>query len=243
MLLTSNTIHTDIIKELFNIFMMQDYWFARAYLVLYIFSPLLNTFVEKTDKKQLSFFLITFYCIQTLHGFITESTWFFYGNSPLSFMGLYLLARYMRLYPSKITRMSKRFDLLAYVGLTLLTTVLSMITVYCKHGGWSFYAYSSPIVILAAVYFFLFFTKISFKSKFINWVALSSFSVYLLNGNSFISQPFYIKTIVSWYISDTSVVFLFHTASLIAIFFVSAIIIDKLRLALWNYCLVLLSKL
>lgn len=75
--------------------------------------------------------------------------------------------------------MNKFFDLLAYKGFTLLTTVLSMITVYFKHGGWSFYAYSSPIVILASVFFLLFFTKISFTSKFINSVAISTFAVYI----------------------------------------------------------------
>lgn len=102
MLVASSIVHTNVRKELFNIFIMKDFWFAKEYLVLYIFSPVLNAFVEKADRKQFSLFLISFYFVQTLHGFITESSWFFYGNSPLSFIGLYLLARYIRLPPPKL---------------------------------------------------------------------------------------------------------------------------------------------
>lgn len=43
----------------------KTYWFVTSYLLLYLFSPLLNSFSENAEKKELLLFIIVFYIAQT----------------------------------------------------------------------------------------------------------------------------------------------------------------------------------
>jgi len=106
------------------------YWFAKAYIILYIFAPVLNAFAENCDKRQLEIFLVSFYIVQTLLGFILNTGGFFSGYSAWSFMGLYLLARYMRIYPNKFTQFNKSTDIILYSFFSLLTAIFSFSMTY-----------------------------------------------------------------------------------------------------------------
>ncbi len=79
--------------------MTQLNWFIKAYIGLYIIAPILNTFVENSNKTQLKYVIIGFYIFQTLYGWLSNGASFFNaGYSTMSFIGLYLLARYIRVY-------------------------------------------------------------------------------------------------------------------------------------------------
>jgi len=73
-------------------------WFIKAYIGLYIIAPVLNLFVEKTGKKQLGSTLILFYVFQTIYGFIGNTSFIAHGYSTFSFIGIYLLAQYLKHY-------------------------------------------------------------------------------------------------------------------------------------------------
>lgn len=231
------------VKGWMSLFMVRERWFIKAYIVLYIFAPVLNAFVEKSGEKPLRWFLIFFFTIQTLHGFIDDSSWFSCGYSPLSFMGLYLLARYMRLYPNRLTHLGMPAQMGMYVVLALLNTGLCLILISAGHGTWRLFAYSSPVVILQAVCFFLFFTKLHFKSRVVNWIAISSFAAYLLHGNVHFFDSFYVGIIRSWFESEPTVTFLLYTSAWIALLFMAAIVVDKLRIALWDWGLRMVKRL
>lgn len=79
-------------------------WFIRAYLGLYVLSPILNTFLERCTKRQLEGVLIAFYTFQTFYGFIGNVDFFCSGYSTFSFIGLYLLSRYLRLYSTALSK-------------------------------------------------------------------------------------------------------------------------------------------
>ena len=222
-----------------QLFMINNLWFIKSYIVLYIFAPILNTFVEKADKRHMKLFLIAFFILQTIHGFIYASNWFSKGYSPLSFMGLYLLARYIRLYPNRYTQCSKFCDLGIYLLLTLITTLLSMLlTVAGNKSGEKLYSYTSPLVIVSAVYFFLFFTKFTFKSKIVNWIALSSLAAYLVQCDTHFFEPIYLKTISDWFNTQSTGIFLIYTASWIILIFAGSILVDKIRILIWNKLIV-----
>lgn len=72
-------------------------WFITAYICLYILAPALNAFVRIADKSQLQLFLLVFFTFQTLYGWIGGQL-FSNGYSTLSFIGLYILGRYLNLY-------------------------------------------------------------------------------------------------------------------------------------------------
>ena len=74
-------------------------WFIKAYLLLFIVSPILNRFLENTNGRELRLLLILFFSFQTLYGWATTGAYFFeWGLSVTSFVGLYLLAQYIRRY-------------------------------------------------------------------------------------------------------------------------------------------------
>ena len=169
------------------LFKHKGYWFVRAYIILYLFSPVLNAFVEKANKKQLMTFLIAFYMIQIVYGFYNYGGWYAGGYSPLSFMGLYMLARYMRLYPNKYTQYRIYIDFSLYIVISCFTAVCCLIiTSIFDKGGTVLLLYSSPLVIISSVFLFLSFTKFSFHCRFVNWIAASCFAVYLVHTTPFI---------------------------------------------------------
>lgn len=94
--------------------------------------------------------------------------------------------------------------------------------------------YSSPLIILASSYFFLFFTKISFYNRAINWIASSAFAVYLFHADPLIFEPYYLDTIRCWHSSTTLPMFLLQTSGLIIAVFCLSILLDKIRLYVWN---------
>ena len=101
------------------------------------------------------------------------------------------------------------------------------------YGGY-FIFYSCPLVIISAVHFMLIFTKIHFKSRIVNWVACSCFAVYLLHSNGFLAKPCYDEVILNWFNQLSTVSFLLHVIPFIICVFIIAILLDKVRLAIWK---------
>lgn len=84
-------------------------WFIKAYLLLYIVSPVLNKFSENTRPKIFSNVLIAYWVFLFLFGWITESTAYINnGYSIVSFIGLYLLGRYAKIYHPKWSNYSAK---------------------------------------------------------------------------------------------------------------------------------------
>lgn len=219
------------------------YWFIKAYIVLYVFAPVLNAFVDNCSRKQLQYFLISFYVVQTIYGFYINIGWFSSGYSPMSFIGLYLLARYMRLYPCWFTKFKKSIDISLYFLVSLITALCSLSMVYFfDKVGTVLFQNSCPLMIISSVYFFLFFVKISFQNSFVNWVSESCFSAYLVHCSPFIFYPYYINIIRTWYEKESIAQFLLYTSGLIAFFFILSILFDKLRIKVWKFLCRLCSQ-
>ncbi|MBR6715050.1 MAG: acyltransferase [Prevotella sp.] len=231
-------------KDLKAFILIKDHWFIKSYIVLYIFAPILNAFINNSSQQQIKYFLIAFFTIQTVHGYslISDSNWFSDGYSPLSFMGLYVLARYMRLYPNKFTRFNKHSDLLIFFTITMLLTFLTLLHITRTGRGWAYYAYSSPLVILSSIYFFLFFTKFSFKNKIINWIAVSSFAVYIVHCSFNFFSTFFSNYIKEWFDTRSSIVFMIYTTGWLLLVFLSSVLLDKFRIYVWNMILNKLNK-
>lgn len=218
------------------LFRYGTYWFIKAYIVLYIFAPILNAFVDNCSRKELLYFLISFYAVQTIYGFYINIGWFSSGYSPMSFMGLYLLARYMRLYPCRLTKFDKYVDVVLYVFVSLIAAFCSLaMTHFYGKVGTVLFQNSSPLMIISSVFFFLFFTKLSFQNSIVNWISASCFAVYLVHCTPFVFYPYYISVIKKWYEMEPVALFLLYTSCLIAFFFIFSILFDKVRFMVWKY--------
>lgn len=166
------------IKNVLSAFLLYKnaYWFVWAYLILYILSPVLNSFIDNAEKHIYRNVLILFFTTQTIVHFFTPCDFFDAGYTPLSFIGLYLLMRYIRKYHSVTKKRTLLIIWLLYICTNLVichTENISLIAISL--------AYVNPLNIIGAVAFVLLFTKISIKSSFINSIAASSFAVYLLH--------------------------------------------------------------
>ena len=215
-------------------------WFVTSYIVLYIFSPILNEFAEHANRQVFKRVLMSFFIVQLFFGHIDSDDFFAKGYSPISFMGLYLLAKYSHLYPSKYTSLNKYYDICIYLSIVFTIVLLAFLFKIATGKGISFlYDYSSPLVILASFYFFLFFTKISFYNKVINWIGASSFAVYLLHSDPLLFKTYYLDNIYEWYTNESLSNFLLQTSGFLICIFSLSILFDKIRLYTWNllYCI------
>lgn len=172
-------------------------WFIKAYLLLYLIAPMLNGFVENSTKKQLKYILIGFLTFQTLYGWIAASSteYFCGGYSPLSFFGLYLLARYIRHYTPKWSQYSIKKDLFVILCIILGEVIMCIVpSMIFKNSnavwGYNFYTYISPTTIIVSLYTIILFSKLNFENKSINRLALSSFAVYLVYVNPNALTPY-----------------------------------------------------
>lgn len=209
-------------------------WFIKSYLCLYILAPILNSFIESSSKKEFMRIISLFYIFQFVWGWIFNGVSFFEeGFSTISFIGLYLIARYIRLYPPPFAQLSRWSYMIVYILLSLLTafflwlSILKELPFYYK-----FWSYNSPIIICASLSLLLFFSKLNLKSEIINKIAISCLAIYLFHfiiWNRIIVPQ--IQHIAKTY--DTIICCILIAIILIA-FYIIAIIIDKIRIYLWN---------
>lgn len=71
-------------------------WFVKAYIGLYILSPLLNAFSNNATLKTQTNVVIAFFLFQTIYGITNAAQFIDFGYSTFSFIGLYLLADLLR---------------------------------------------------------------------------------------------------------------------------------------------------
>ncbi|MDE7389273.1 MAG: acyltransferase [Muribaculaceae bacterium] len=210
------------------------YWFIRAYLILYILAPILNYFVNNAPKRTIIFVLLSFFSIQSI-GIIQlfSAPNFRYGYSPLSFVGLYLLAQTIRLhYPNYRIRTAY----ILFFGSFGLNTAYFLIVNFCSL--WDpidFLAYSNPLVILQAVGLLMIFNRIHIRpNKFINWISASSFAVYLVHTNPAIIDYFK-SSVLEIYNNTNSVECLVCIFGVLCAVFAASVLIDQPRKFIWKY--------
>lgn len=221
--------YSEIVKLL-----CEDYWFVFAYVILYLFAPALNNFVEKESKRNVEYFLFVFFFFQTIFGFIMSLSWFSNGYSPISFMGLYVLGRYLHIYPNIFIKQKQHIHILIYIGMIIATTCLAYLFFMMKVYLFKAYSYSSPFVIMGSISLFLFFTKMSFRSIIINWIGTSCFSIYLVHCFPVFFERVYLYYIKDWYINMNNPSFLIFTSLWITLLFILSVLMDKIRIAIWQ---------
>lgn len=96
-------------------------------------------------------------------------------------------------------------------------------------------AYNNPLLLLTAIYFFLFMMSWRFKNRFVNWLAASTLGVYMLN--EMVIRYSFLEPYAHRYSPIIQLVLWFGVS---VAFYVFAIIIDKFRIAVqkpiwWMY--------
>ena len=228
------------------------YWFVTAYVIMVLFSPVLNAAVKAMSRKQLKLTLIClliFFCIGKSMSIILFSS-DNYGYDYGWFLFLYLTAAYIRNYGSAFFSGKKRCALL-YVGscLAIALIVLACLFVCAKTGALEYYVnvpfhYNFVFVFTGAVALFELFSRIRLRdsklTRLICRIAPATFGVYLIHEHADISMRW-----TDWLVGTPSahlVGYLIQMAESVVIVFVVCVCIDLLRAVLFRYAEKVLTK-
>ena len=103
------------------------------------------------------------------------------------------------------------------------------------------YSYSSPLVILQAVFLFLLFGKLNIQNRAINWCAASCLSIFLIHMHPTIKEIGYYSFTRSLYQQSFLEHLLILCALIIAVF-IGSILVDKIRMVVSFLCEKTLTK-
>lgn len=220
-------------------------WFVASYIGLYILSPVLNAYIEKSSPRNIALMLAAFFTFEILWGDTLSVMFIAGGYSTFSFIGIYILAGLLRKVKLKINRRS--FYLFLYLVCVIINTLLYIISV---HKGASsitrvVYNYINPLVIAASASLLLLFSNkpefrpMRFRNalvrKIILLTASSCFAAYLLHVGAYYAFTFYREGAKHLYdMFDGFTAFVVLVGYILAVFS-AAVIIDQPRKLIWNH--------
>lgn len=214
-------------------------WFPKAYILLYILSPALNALVEHSRQQQLRLVIIFYFLFQTVYGWVSPiaTSYIEGGYSPLHFIGLYLLSRYAYVYRPRWIQWMARTDFMLLGLLIVVNSALPYAATFDEHlYGIALnytYAYANPLVIAAALLLLSGMSKLKFRSKAVNWIAASSFAVYLLHANPNIIYAYFKPLCIGLY-EMWGTAYYAMVLPVMAAIFAAAVLIDRVRLWVWH---------
>ncbi len=235
-------------------------WFVKTYVGLYLLSPVLNAFAESASRRVFAQVLGAFFIFQTAfwlfpmshHDFIQS------GFSVFSFTGLYLLARFANLHRPSFATLRRRTDAALFVGIVLLETVIFALGHFVRMPRLSLFAYSSPFAIASSLFLLLFFSKLGIRSAVANALGTSSYAPYLVQTHPSIGATLFYpavafaagKPLAPHWLSRERQIWLIPPDScgwpmpsiahfgfvvlVLLAFFLSAILLDRIRILIWN---------
>lgn len=221
------------LRSFWGVFIVgKQYWFVVSYLLLYIVSPVLNVFVNTVDKKTFGLFLFAYFFFEIIYGWVSCVENFGSGYSALSFCGLYLMARYLRLYCDKINN-EKYFFLFLYLLFAILSTFIVFLSLWCgvENKAWldKFISYISPFVVLSSFSLFLLFKNFNIKSDWINYCSGSVLSIYLIHVHPSASD-IYRGFVIFLNQKMNTGLFCVSLVILLLLFMIVCIALDKIRI-------------
>lgn len=222
-------------------------WFIPVYIGLMLLSPILNTFVAQTGEKNLLGVIVALLLMQSVFGWGIDHLKVSAGYSLFSFILLYLIGQYIRLYPETFATKGKTSLYLGiYLGIALLNALIPYLASTLpllfpsiprdlgNNGTITALtlAYSSPLNIIGAVCLFITFSRLKIQSHLINWVASSVLAVYLIHCNEHLIHHFiaFVRQL-SLYPTGT---FLVYLVGFLIVVFIGSILIDQVRKILWG---------
>lgn len=221
------------LSYLCHLLRFDTYWFVRSYLVLYCLSPMLNGLIDNGNRRQYTLILGCLFVMQSLFGWLDSSWYGADGDSPLTFVFVYLLAGYVRKY-NVFSGLSSSMLSLCVVGLVLLSTFLAFVSVNVSAtlaNLW--YKHTSPLVLLSVTLTAVLFSRLRFYSKVVNTLAASAFAVYLLNVFPFVFEK-YISTAAYIFHTYSGLCCLLCISGLVVASYIVAFLIDQIRIIVWN---------
>ncbi len=227
----------------------EHYWFVTAYIIMYVFAPIMNAAVNTLTRKQLKWsilgLLLWFCFIKSVIPvmFVTDH----YGYDFGWFLCLYLIAAYVRKYDVVLFFNAKRSALVFVISCLLIGIISIAFHWYnLTFGGFKYYA-EVPVHLnyiftltgsLGLFSFFRFYRmKENLFAGIVRFVAPLTFGVYLLHMHLEIRDRW-----VGWMVnlfgpvSTTSILsFSWHLVRSILIVFLAGVFVDWIRKTIFDF--------
>lgn len=214
-------------------------WFVAAYLLLMLVSPLLNAFIQSVSANQLFKFAVVYELVQILFAWLIPLFHDFNdGYSIMSFIGLYLLGAALRRKPDLCEAI--KHPLLWYVLVSIAVAGAMFVVNYAcpvspitNRVSVMFGSYNSAFIIFCSVMLFLSFGRLTIKSKAINYIAASSFAVYLFHMSP-LTKEYYVDTCRYLFDNCATLEYIAAISIFIVCVYAFATIVDLFRRYLWH---------
>lgn len=230
--LTGNFSFRDLIVQ--SMAFSRENWFIQCYLFLILLAPVLNSFFEHSNYRQATIFIVVYVLCALYFGCIRNSNYFYFnrGYSVTTLLLVYSVGRYYRLF---IADRLKELKTGTVVWIYLSTVGLLSLSFMFNKGGidWLMNWYCSPLTIISALLLFEWFSRLRFNNKLVNWIGSSCLAAYVLHTSS---------PVISWFASYDVQLFLntplwhwiLKIFVVILLIFLTAILLDKIRLMIFN---------
>lgn len=205
-------------------FVHRKYWFVTVYIILYIFSPYINKFLNSLSRQEyFKFLLIMFLFVSFLPTFIKLD---FYGNEVIQFLLFYSIGGYLKKYDDNIFSRNKNVNNISLIFVTLLLflsvyllDLLSLKGINFGVDSIYFFSRTSCLSIIFSILLFnLFAATKKFYSKKINLLSSCVFGIYLLSDNSLVRPRLWNGLLKNYLYVDSTYLIIHVVLSLILIF-------------------------
>ncbi len=184
-----------------------EYWYVRTYVGLYLFSPLINVFLDHSSIKAKWYMLIISGIVSVYLGNFCRYYLYVEGTNIINFLFLYQLGQMLSYYSEQWRKIKVWKLLVAYALLNVMLVVGYYYSIETQGGEllWRLsFRYNSPILIINAVLLFVIIGHLSFTSSALNGLSAGIFAVYLIHGNHPLATSFQrnIVSVIYPYISN-----------------------------------------
>lgn len=227
-----------IIKDCFFI-SHSPYWFIRTYICLYIFSPVLNHYLNAITHQKRIFLIVSLGFISIYLGTSMGDSSLANGKNLVNFSLLYVLGDTLRVYKDRWEKWTNKILIPSYLFLNISLVSLNCIfsdSFFSKIIWRLSFPYCSPLLIFNALLFFIILAKHQLHSRTVNIIASSVFSVYLLHCEPFIEKVV-IGNVMGYMFDnlENNVLLILINVLLIGVLImIVGVLVDKLLFPIWK---------
>lgn len=196
----------------------QTYWFVTVYFVMLLVSPLLNIIIRNINAKQ---HLIICGVMLSMYVLINALTGHSFDMSRVDwFIALYFCGSFIRIYADKI-----KINYVLFILLTILNFIVMTVGAFLQTDGMEI---NSILIVLSSLFIFLMFSKFTFTSKTVNFIARHTFGMYLFQDYFLFRSVLYVSIFNFPHFATTPYFILMIFACLVFVF-VCALVIGSIR--------------
>lgn len=220
------------LKSLLFPFGSSTWWFMTNYLLLYLFSPLLNRGIRALNKQAHLILTIVFLVIWSLLPTLIGKDYAFTNIG--WFITLYLIGSYIKIYDISL-KMKPWAGILLSIGIFITWFAIKFVFSYYYKGGdyfltrllswFNLITMNNSVQVLAVIIMFLAFKDIKMKNiKPINFVASTCLAIYLFHDHGNIRYFLWIELFKNAAWSSSVYLFIYSLGIILLVFVVGFVI-------------------